>query len=234
MWEHSCSHPSSKRTLSLECCSQSRVGENNLSHIFTRLSHIFTHFSHLYPSLTSLPISLTSLPVSHIFTCLCVPIPDTPPSLPSVVAPSGSVALLPLCVDDCARSDSLANENSASLTLLSSASYWCGEPTIPGAVAGAAAAIGGAPPSLTNTSFSSTSSWVIRWFMSQMWLSRFISRCSFKLLGSNCIDIIINVSFPHHKEVKSPNSWYIITCICYIDTNRAHTILKIVSGVLEH
>ena len=28
MWEHSCSHPSSKRTLSLECCSQSRVGEN--------------------------------------------------------------------------------------------------------------------------------------------------------------------------------------------------------------
>ena len=29
MWEHSCSHPSSKRTLSLECGSQSRVGENN-------------------------------------------------------------------------------------------------------------------------------------------------------------------------------------------------------------
>ena len=28
MWEHSCSHPSSKRTLSLEYCSQSRVGEN--------------------------------------------------------------------------------------------------------------------------------------------------------------------------------------------------------------
>ena len=31
MWEHSCSHPSSKRTLSLECCSQSQVGENKLS-----------------------------------------------------------------------------------------------------------------------------------------------------------------------------------------------------------
>ena len=31
MWEHSCSHPSSKRTLSLECCSQSRVGENRSS-----------------------------------------------------------------------------------------------------------------------------------------------------------------------------------------------------------
>ena len=29
MWEHSCSHPSSKRTLSLECWSQSRVGENS-------------------------------------------------------------------------------------------------------------------------------------------------------------------------------------------------------------
>ena len=28
MWEHSCSHPNSKITLSLECCSQSRVREN--------------------------------------------------------------------------------------------------------------------------------------------------------------------------------------------------------------
>ena len=31
MWEHSCSHPSSKRTLFLECCSRSRVGENSSS-----------------------------------------------------------------------------------------------------------------------------------------------------------------------------------------------------------